>query len=386
MRLLDRIKGLLGEKEAEHVTLALEEAPGWIETERAAIKEREAALRDQLEQERAGLITDLEEQEPVLAAIDVDAIKVEKRYKAIMKGNLAKYRDHLGQLIQHLRALEEEEVGDYIEELQRLLAEHHQRSEKHFQKATISIGKELAATKERIITFSRSLKRLMERNKGVLERSRQLARAGERMAAYEERGAEREKLQEEASQTKERIAAAAKREEQLAAEIERIKKGEAYAKAEEAAAEQRRAARDITKETQQAKQLVDFKALGNVFHSSPQQMAAIKAYKESFAEELERDGGRRLLELVEEARLESAELRQSLATVAKLRKKLDAQPSTKDPTREAKRKEAAAKEELAALRKEESRQEQRARKAEEAEAAALEALRKSLTRLKANLE
>ncbi len=341
MGLATFFRNLFGNTPTEKETVAFKDLDGWLKEKEREDKEALAALRERVRR----FAKELDGQVKVLEAINVDKMRTEERAKAITKGNLEKYIGHARRLKDALGALDEEKTAPFLEETGTLLASFSRKAHGNYEKATLLVGKELAETKALIGAFAKGIAKDGAANgvapvKDALDRMREneaaIADAERELAALEKRGRQAEKDEQRLRERYER-------------------------ENEEARKEQARYEEDIAalnREVGRLRGMVDFKALGNVFHASTK-MAAVKEYRDGFNDALEK-GDKELLALLDEAKLSSPAIIALAESVRKRRRAL--QPPKRRPRRRVVRSGVREEQARARRRLEKARQEREALK------------------------
>lgn len=339
MGFIERIKSAFSKKTPPERALTIDEAKVWLAKRRANVTAREKSLLERIGKRVAQLREELEAHSVVLEAIDVESIKAEEQHKAIMKGNLNTYLGYVRRLHKELGNLEGKHLNAYTAELQRIIAKHHLRSETNYQKATISIGKELAETKRSITNFSCFLKKELLRNSKLIEETERVSGIDGLLKAYK------------------RLAATGKRRiTSLEREVARREEALATAEPKEQSMKQQewdQASAALKRETQHLRGLIDFKALGNTYHGEPKRMEIVKEYRERF-EVLKKNGAKRLLDLLDDAT--ANELKRKIERLKEKRAALGERPRNERRKGEAS---AALRELQAELRKEQKKEKKR---------------------------
>jgi hypothetical protein len=89
----------------------------------------------------------------------------------------------------------------------------------------------------------------------------------------------------------------------LSEEVEKIKKSPEYIENINKISSVESGEKEIEKEISELRQLIDFKALSNFFHIFEDRMTIVKLYRDNFIEEFKKDKGSRLLNLLNESKL-----------------------------------------------------------------------------------
>jgi hypothetical protein len=74
--------------------------------------------------------------------------------------------------------------------------------------------------------------------------------------------------------------------------------------------------------------MVDFKALGNIFHTNEEKMNIVKSHKEDFQTNFQKSNGKDILNLLSEAKLDSAAISVKMNQIADEKEKINKSKET----------------------------------------------------------
>ena len=80
---------------------------------------------------------------------------------------------------------------------------------------------------------------------------------------------------------------------------------------------------EIKKEISELRQIIDFKALSNFFHIFEEKMEIIKSYKDNFLEEFKRDKASKILNLLNESKLNNEKINEKIKKIQNKEKDIE---------------------------------------------------------------
>jgi hypothetical protein len=120
-----------------------------------------------------------------------------------------------------------------------------------------------------------------------------------------------------------RIEETRERVKKLEGEIDEIKGSSEYASKLRVEREIKSLEIGLDGEIGKLKNLIDFKRLTNIVHSNEREMMIVKDYKEHFAVEFGRDGGKRIFDLLKSCRIKSSEIEAQVDLIKKKKGELE---------------------------------------------------------------
>lgn len=291
-------------------------AKQWLQRERRVEAEEERDAQRALKERVGRFLTELDVKREALAAVDYESRNVEKRAKAIVRGNLQKYLLLVETLRSDVAALDEEEPAASLVSLQHLLKEFATRSEKNYQRATLLIGEEIAQVKRCVADFARALTQMAEQEGSAPP----LAAIDGIVQRIDEEATALKECRQRVTSCNKRLQALAEREAAIQASINELRNSDGFARQKE---KRKQIEKKLKDELRLLKSMIDFKALGNEFHTDEKRMRIIQEYKTAFAERFRKD--QRIMALLAEAKLQSAAMVASAERIAKAETALAAQ-------------------------------------------------------------
>jgi hypothetical protein len=184
----------------------------------------------------------------------------------------------------------------------------NENSSKSYERATILIGKEMGNIRETLKRFSNELIDIFNADKEIILTSKRLSLI--RLKANENK-----KIDEESIKANENIADITnkindKEEEnkKISDKIDKIRNSQEYLDNIEKEKNIQLQEKEIEKEISELRQLIDFKVLSNFFHIFEDRMSIVKLYRDDFTVEFKKDSGNRLLNLLNESKLNSEKI------------------------------------------------------------------------------
>jgi len=292
------------EPEIKEDKISFNDVGNWVINKEKDINSKEKEAIVSIKDRTSLLVKDLNEKVKVLENIDMDSKKVEDRIKVIVKGNLETYIGYVKILIENIGGLNEERPKDFICLVKKNFSDFEKNSYKSYQKSTFIIGKEIGDLKQSIVDFSKYLQNISNKHKDVIDSPeinsflslklnlKQLDDLDKRVIGIEKHI----KLFDN------KIKDFKKVEEKKLNEIEEIKKSEDYVNNFKKIREIEVSDKELIENINELKNLIDFKALGNEFHSSEKEMNLVKSYKQNFQLAFLEDKSEKLLSLIREAK------------------------------------------------------------------------------------
>ena len=293
------------EKEKEIISekLTFSEIEDWIERKgkENEIKERELviSIKDRIK----NLDNELEIKLSLLDEIDIESRKEDGRIKRVVSNSRIQYIGAINNLMANLGNLKETSFPDFIKKIDRALSEFNKTSFKNYERTTILIGKEMADIKEEVKSFSKDLVEIFNSNKEISELSQRIGLIKSKLNLLDSTEKNKIGIKKTIISLDEKIKQDEKENQRCLTEIEKIKQSENYKNMLEKKEKLNILKEEFREKILTLKQLIDFKALTNFFHTNEKQMNILKEYKTDFYTNFEQDNGKRILDLLEESKL-----------------------------------------------------------------------------------
>lgn len=274
-----------------------------FENKRKEIKDKEKEILISVKDKISITIKELNEKVKILESSNIESIKAEDRVKLIVKGNLNNYINYTKNLTESLYNSKEESLEELIIKLNDIFLNFNKRSHVGYQKATFLIGDEMVTIKEITMNFYRYLERIFNKNKDVINSSKIISFIKLNLNNLDKIKENAKILDEKNKYFDKQIKNIKETNKNILEEIEKIKKSSRYIENLKKQEEIKSSEKELRNEINNLKQLVDLKALANIFHGNKKKWDIIKDYKDNFQTTLEKDNGVSILNLLEEANL-----------------------------------------------------------------------------------
>lgn len=315
-----------GQDKEKSEKISRDELQSWLLNKKAAIEKQEENFLRLIQERINQLVQELEEEISVLKKINVEDKKAEEKIKLIVKENLDNYTYYLEKLLGKLKELNKEiDKGEkeIIEKINSIFSDFEKRSSVSFEKATFLIGKEIGNVKESIRNFFRELEKLIKENKELIDKSRIISSVETKIKKVDEIEkikAEIEKIIKDYNNKIGNLKEGIKIKEK---EIEEIKKSEKFVEEEKKKQEFFRKKEELEKEICKLREIIDFRALANFFHSFQKEMSIIKEYKENFKNAFDKSNGEEIFGLIKEAKLQNADVSKKIEEITEKKKEIE---------------------------------------------------------------
>jgi len=274
-----KAKGKAGEEKT-----SFNEIQNLIETKTKNISEKQKEIFSNVKNKISEDIKEITKKLEILENINVEEKKVEDRVKLIVRENLNNYINQVKTLIESLNNLKEENLENLIKNINNIFLGFDKRSNMSYQKATFIIGKEIAAVRANIGILSKKLVEIFDENKEIIDTGKTLFLIKHKLNQIDEVNETRNKIDERIISLDNELINIKESDKKILQDTEEIKKSENYLKNLQKKEEIKLAKEALTKEFFNLKEIIDFKALGNIFHTDRNKMNMIKAHKENFTE------------------------------------------------------------------------------------------------------
>ena len=302
-------------KETVKEKLAFSEIDNWIENKIKENELKEKEIPILAKKKIQDLIKEIREKIIILRDFNVDAKKEKDRIKNIVKDSKEKYIESVEDLIEKLNNLEESKLERFIEKINKIFFDFNKSSFKNYERATILIGKEIASLRESLKVFSKSLLKVFEEGKPIMDSSKNLLKIREKLNTLNPINKILKNIKEEKLKSNNKINEKEEESKTLKQNLKNIKTSTTYL---ENLNQQKRIESfesELKKEILELKQLLDFKILANFFHINQQQMKMIKELKEDFYKFFLEDNGKSILNLLDEAKLNKDKIKEKIINI-----------------------------------------------------------------------
>ncbi|MBU4069484.1 MAG: hypothetical protein KJ646_00710 [Nanoarchaeota archaeon] len=306
MNIFDFFKKITKKNKVKEIVikkLDFSEIQSWIEnkTEKKKFKEKEIIFK--VEAKIKHLVEELKEKIIILEDFDINAKKEQDRIKNIVADSREKYIESVEELIAKLNNLQESKLEKFIDKINKIFFEFDKKTFKNYERATILIGKEMASIKESLKVFSKELLKIFDENKSVITSFKHFLIINEKLNMLNQISKTLKEINEKKSNLNEKLNEKEKENKILKQNLEKIKTSHAYLENLAKQEKIKSLREELKKNILELKQILDFKALTNFFHINPGQMRIVKEHKENFQINFEKDNGKAIIELLDEAQL-----------------------------------------------------------------------------------
>lgn len=334
MGIFSFLKKLGKENKIEEIViekLAFSDIENWIERKIRENKLKEKEILFGAGEKIEDFIKELREKIVILEGFDVEAKKEKDKIKNIVTDSREKYIESVEGLIERLNNLEEPKLKKFIEKINKIFFDFNKSSFKNYERATILIGKEMASIKESLKGFSKALLKTFDESKPVIDYFKSLFIIKEKLDTINPIDKTLERISEKKVSLNKKISEKEEENRILKERVEEIKKSQNYL---DFLAGQKRV-ESLKSESKEGilelKQLLDFKALANFFHINPEQMNILKDHKEDFQTNFQKDNGKMIIDLLDEAKLNNNTILEKVNLIrAKIEETLNYERDIKD--------------------------------------------------------
>ena len=370
-------------EEIEKEKVAFSGIRNWIEnkTKENEIKEKEIFV---LVNEKISVFTDeIKEKVRVLESVDIESRKVEERVKSLVNENRKKYIESVETFIENLNNLENDKLEEFIGSITGIFSDFNKKSYMNYQKATILIGKEMAGIKDGLKAFSKDLIKIFDKNKDVLNLSKSISFIKLKLNQITQTDRILGGVNEEIMSLDEKITDKKEENKKLIEEIEKIKKSPSYLEHLNKQKKIKSLEEELKNDIFSLKQLLDFKALANFYHSFEKEMNVLKEYKENFKQAFQKDSGKNILSLLNESKLNNETTSEKIKQIKSKTEEIEKnkQGIKKDETQELYSKTTKIILEIGDLKTEKAREERRYERHKANEEESIDSLKQELGKM-----
>jgi chromosome segregation ATPase len=205
--------------------------------------------------------------------------------------------------MENLNNIEKEKLEEFISYVNRVFLDFDKKSHMNYEKTTILIGKEMAGIRDSLKTFSKELMKIFDENKNIVDLSKSLGFIKLKLNQLNQIDKVLGEIKEEIAFLGKKASDKKEEEKNLLEGIEETKKSPSYLDYLNRQEKIKFLGEEIKKNIQSLRQLIDLKALANFYHIFGNEMNIIKEYKENFEESFRKDNGLKILNLLENSKL-----------------------------------------------------------------------------------
>ncbi len=246
---------------------------------------------------------ELREKIVILESVDVEAKKEKDDIKGIVNNSRKDYIKSAENFLENLDNLEMKEFEESMKKINKIFLDFNKSSYKNYERATILIGKEMGSIKESLKVFSTELIKTFDESKGVVDCVKRTSLVKSKLDMICSIDKTLAKISESIVSLNEKIKNKEEKNKKLLEEIEKIKKSPDYLEHLRTQKKIVSLKEELKNDIFRLKQLLDFKALASFFHIFEEQMRIVKDHKEDFQINFEKDNGKAITKLLDEAKL-----------------------------------------------------------------------------------
>ena len=295
----------------------------WIHNQKKALAEEESKFLKQITERVLLLADELETEVTALQEVNFDDIKTEKRAKMIVGTNLDLYIGHLTKLIVTLRELNITTTHNLLENITMIFRNFEQKSMKNFQKAAFLVGHKLGDIGVSTGKFFKDIRQQIKDNNSLINRAKIIHAVDLKLNEIDNFEKTKLEFKSNIDAFEQNITKLESKKKGIDEEIESIKKSKSYAKETNEREEFEKDKTELTKSIYELRKLIDFKLLSNTFHSNHKHLAIVRNYKANFEEAFQRDSGKKLIILLEEAKINQSNILDSIKKITKTQQKIE---------------------------------------------------------------
>jgi hypothetical protein len=256
---------------------------------------------------RVKVFTDeLRENAKVASVVNIDEKEKDEKIRSVVYEGRKKYLEFLERLIDNLENIietEQENLEKVIENINSAFMRFNENSGKSYERATIVIGKEMGNIRETMKKFSNEFIEIFKEKKNLIANKKRLMLIQLKINEEKQTTKELEKIEGEINNLSKKIAEKENESEHIKKEIEKIKNNLDYLENANKIKSVEIGTTELENEIAKLRQMIDFKSLSNFFHIFEGKMAILKLYRENFMGEFKEDKGDRLINLLNESKL-----------------------------------------------------------------------------------
>jgi len=308
-------------------TISFTEINTWVDNKKQSIIGSHEQPRQEINEVLLNAVQEFENSMEVLENLDLTSKKAPERAKLIVKQNLYNFTDYLEKLILELKEINP--VSDslsfetLINKINSAFEDFEKKSIMSFQKSTFLIGKELDKIKEIIANFFKPFNKIVDENKPLIEQMKTISIIEEKLKQINDLEKTRAENEKEIFEIQEKIKSFEQEVQELENQIDRIKNTQEYAEQINKKEELEKLKTTLVIEFQALKDLTDFKALSEVYHSIEDKMNLIKDYKENFKETFEKHEQEKFLDLTDIKQLNQGLIKQRIQSINNLKQNIN---------------------------------------------------------------
>ncbi|MCU0642295.1 MAG: hypothetical protein MUF61_01795 [archaeon] len=305
MSFLDKIKKFLQEeekpKEEKIEVIPQKELQDKVNSLVKSVKERNSEIKKQVKERSLQFSRDAENAIKTLEKIDLSRRKEYEKMKVVVLQNRDTYISCLNKFIKDIRKIEESDTVTHFNKIMIALNEFGKASHMPYEKATILIGKEMAASRDTVKQFAKDVSDIGQNNRALFEETKFVERLSSSFEELKQSEALEEDIQKTLAKLNLKIKDREIDKEALEKEKIAIKESKSCQEDMQKKENQRAEHSKIRGELERLRQRIDFKALSRTYHHDPKKAELIKSYSRNFVDTLQNDENLSIIPLVHES-------------------------------------------------------------------------------------
>ncbi len=325
MSIFSEIKKLFQKEQTTQIEFS--NLNSWLKSNKEKNKKTQEEIIKEIFNIKNQHLEELNEQIKILREINIDEIKAEDKIRFIVKENLQYYLNHLNQLIENLREIEEDRVNQLIDEIISSINEFDKKSKLNYEKSTFLIGKELGKSREIISRLINDLKKNQSSYENPINKIRIINQIELILKQRQKIKKEKFRYESEIEENKKQILNLNKKIESKNLNITKIKESQEFKEQEKLKKEKEILKNNLKKELFRLKSLTDFKQLTNFYHSFKKEMEQINRFKENFISEYN-NNSETLLKLIKESKIDNEQIQKKIDEISQIKQNLESIKTT----------------------------------------------------------
>ena len=265
------------------------------------------------------LVNDLKKELESFKKINLTERKIEDKIRFIVRENFNNYLIYLEKLIINLENVSEKNPLKFLDELNSIIFNFEKKSAASYEKATFIVG-ELGKIKDRLDNFFQEAKRIVKDNTGFINENNSISIIELKLIEIEEISGNKKESEGDLKNIGKKITSLDDTIKTIEKNIEKVKNSVECLQEINKKEEYQKKKEEFEKEIYKLKEMIDFKILAGLFHSDREKMQIINNNRDNFKENFKADFGKKILNLIKEANLETNEIVNNISQLKNINK------------------------------------------------------------------
>jgi hypothetical protein len=325
MSIIKLFKKIINKKEKkidQIQTINFEDINNWYDTEIQKIKTSENTILKQIENRTNIFIVEIKNNIAELEEINIDLKDANERVKKIVKQNFKQYIEHAKKLLENINTIEYTNFEKTISQLNSFFIGFEKKSILNYQKTSFIINKDLQLIRKNIIEFSKDIKNIFEENKNIIKKYKEINNIDLKVKEILKLKEKIIKFNKNLDTLNQELKDTERIKEDYLKEIEENKKNKEYIENIKKIEELKKLKQIVKDNLYKLKQIIDFKELGNIYHSNINKMEILKLYRERFQDTYLKNSGEDLLNLLENTKINNPKIIEDIKEINEYLKKI----------------------------------------------------------------